>query len=99
MLRTPEITERFKKHFITVDVDFRFSRGYDRAESRPEVKRYNKRQLRPYMVVVNSRGEMVYKHLGGFGSRGEAILFDDFITEKHYRKESFAEYKGARPLP
>jgi len=59
------------------------------------VQRFNPRKWRPVIVFLNSAGEEVARHVGRVNSKKEALLLDRFITEKHYQKMEFQDYKEA----
>ncbi len=92
MLSSSDVVKRYAEEFAIVEIDFRFRRGVDTADNRPEIERYNHKQYRPVMVVLDAGGNKVFKQTGGFNNQMEATLLADYITGKHYREKKWKAY-------
>lgn len=92
MLRSEDIARRYTQEFAIVEVDFPFRRGAVYEEKRKEVGRYNPKQYRPVMVMLDSDGKEVFKGYGGFSNPQEALILADYISGRHYRNVSWKKY-------
>lgn len=84
VLQTPEVKARFAKNYIGVESDFGELKSDDpRWET---VKRHNPKKWRPVMVFLDAQGKEVFRHVRGLKNAKQALLFDKFVSERHYLK-------------
>lgn len=96
VLRKPEVSAKFVKNYVGAHADFTELDLDDNDPRHAMVRRHNPRKLRPVLVFLDAQGKEVARLSGGLKSAEDALLLDRFVSEKHYLKSSFAEFK-ARP--
>jgi len=96
VLKRPEVTARYSKHYLAAHADFG-DLDLDPNESLlAMVKRHNPRKLRPVMVFLDGSGKEVARLTGGLKSADDALLLDRFVSEKHYLKTDFTTFKATQ---
>jgi len=95
VLKTPEVAESFRKHYIAAHADFGELALDDDDPRHAMVGRHNPRKLRPVLLFLDATGKEVMRHVGKVGSPGEALLLDRFVHEKHYLKTDFKAFRAA----
>lgn len=96
VLQQPEVKAKYIKHYIGAHADFG-ELDLDEDDTRHAmVQRHNPRKLRPMLVFLDGRGKEVARFTGRLSSAEEALLLDRFVSEKHYRKSSFADFRAAQ---
>ena len=96
VLRKPEVSAKFIKHYVGAHADFGELEMDDDDPRHAMVKRHNPRKLRPVLVFLDGQGKEVARLTGGLKSADDALLLDRFVTEKHYRKSDFSAFKVAQ---
>ena len=98
VLRKPEISAKFIKHYIGVHADFGELELDDKDPRHAMIQRHNPRKLRPVLVFLDGRGKEVARMTAGLKSVEEALLLDRFVSEKHYQKGDFAAFRKAQKV-
>jgi len=96
VLRKPEVSAKYIKNYVGAHADFG---DLDLDEDDPRhamVQRHNPRKLRPLLVFLDGQGKEVARFTGRLNSAEEALLLDRFVSERHYLKSTFAEFRAAR---
>lgn len=94
VLTSSDIAKRYAQVFSIVEIDFAYRRSAvdEAAARRPEVVRYNPKQFRPVIVILNADGKQVFKSFGGFNNPREAAILAEFIDGSNYRTVGWKEY-------
>jgi hypothetical protein len=95
VLRNPEVSAKYMKHYIGVHADFAELQLDDDDPRHATIQRFNPRKWRPVTVFLDAGGKEVARHVGRINSKEEALLLDRFITEKHYLKTDFKTFRAA----
>ena len=96
MLKKPEVTAQFSKHFLGAHADFGELELDDKDPLHGMVKRHNPQKLRPVIVFLDAMGKEVARHRGKLEAE-DALLLDRYVAEKHYQKGGdFAAFKRSR---
>jgi hypothetical protein len=74
VLKKPEVTARYSKHFLGAHADFSELELDDKDPGHAMVKRHNSSKLRPVLVFLDASGKEVARHR------------DRYVSEKHYLK-------------
>ncbi len=96
VLRKPEVSAKYIRNYVGAHADFG---DLDLDEDDPRhamVQRHNPRKLRPALVFLDRQGKEVARFTGRLNSAEEALLLDRFVSEKHYLKSSFSDFKAAQ---
>jgi hypothetical protein len=94
VLRRPEVSAKYIRNYIGAHADFT-ELDLDADDPRHAmVQRHNPRKLRPVLVFLDAQGKEVARLSGGLRSTQDALLLDRFVSEKHYLKAGFAEFKA-----
>ena len=96
VLRNPEVTEKYSKHYVGAHADFGELELDDGDPRHAMVQRFNSSKLRPVLVFLDSQGKEVARLRGGLKSKEDALLLDRFVSERHYRKMDFSAFKAAQ---
>ena len=96
VLRKPEVSEKYLKHYIGAHADFGELELDDNDPRHAMIQRHNPRKLRPLLVFLDGQGKEVARFTGRLNSAEEALLLDRFVSERHYLKSTFAEFRAAR---
>jgi thioredoxin-related protein len=96
VLRKPEVSAKYIKNYIGAHADFGDLELDDKDPRHAMVQRHNPRKLRPVLVFLDGQGKEVARLTGGLKSAEDALLLDRFVSEKHYRKSSFSDFKAAQ---
>ena len=96
VLRKPEVSARFIKHYVGAHADFGDMELEDNNRLEAMVKRHNPRKLRPVLVFLDGQGQEVARLTGGLKSVDDALLLDRFVSGKHYRKSDFSAFRAAQ---
>ena len=96
VLRKPEVSAKYSKHYIGAHADFGELDLDDADPRHAMVKRHNPRKLRPVLVFLDSQGKEVARLSGGLKSVNDALLLDRFVSEKHYTKTDFSSFRAAQ---
>lgn len=88
LLNGPNLLERYKLHYVVVHIDIRDPR---REEDRKIIAKYKARWA-PTLVFVDHKGKLVARIPKGFNNEKEAVLLDEFVSQRLYRKTDFREY-------
>ena len=96
VLRKPEVSAKFIKNYVGAHADFGELELEDNDQLNAMVKRHNPRKLRPVLVFLDGQGKEVARMTGGLKSAADALLLDRFVSEKHYLKTGFSEFKAAQ---
>jgi hypothetical protein len=96
VLRKPEVSAKFIKHYVGAHADFGELELDDKDPRHAMIQRHNPRKLRPVLVFLDSQGKEVARLTGGLKSAEDALLLDRFVSEKHYRKSDFSSFKAAQ---
>lgn len=89
VLRNPEVSAQYAKHFIGVHADFSELQLDDDDPRHATIQRYNPRKWRPVTVFLDANGKEVARVVGKLKDKADALLLVRFITEKHYLKTEF----------
>ena len=98
MLNSSDIIQQYEKTFTIVEIDFARRQRWgevDERENRPEVARYNREQLRPVIVILNSEGKQILKSFGGFRHPQEALTLGTFVSGKLGLNTTLKEFTAA----
>ncbi len=85
VLKKPEVTARYSKHFLGAHADFSELELDDKDPGHAMVKRHNSSKLRPVLVFLDASGKEVARHRGKL-EFDSALLLDRYVSEKHYLK-------------
>ncbi|MBP7422816.1 MAG: hypothetical protein KA806_05260 [Sulfuritalea sp.] len=97
MLKKPEVTAKYSKHFLGAHADFGELELDDKDPLHAMVKRHNPRKLRPVLVFLDGAGKEVARLTGGLKTVDDALLLDRYVAEKHYLKGGdFSAFKRAQ---
>ncbi len=94
VLRTPEVAAQYKKHFVGAEADFGELQLDDDDPGHAMVKRHNPRKFRPVLVFLDSTGKEVARQVGMLKDKGEALLLQRFVAEKHYLKTDWKTFRA-----
>lgn len=94
VLKRPEVTARYSRHYLAAHADFGELDLDDNDPGHAMVKRHNPRKLRPVLVFLDGSGKEVARLTGGLKSADDALLLDRFVSEKHYLKTDFVTFKS-----
>lgn len=95
VLRTPEVSAKFKSHYIASHADFSDLELDDQHPGHAMVKRYNPRKYRPVMVFLDAEGKEVARNVGMIKDKDEALRLDRFVSEKHYLKTDWKTFRAS----
>ena len=93
VLRIPEVSAKFIKNYVGAHADFGDLQLDDDDPRHAMVKRYNPRKLRPVLVFLDSQGKEVARLTGSLKSKEDALLLNRFVSERHYLKTSFQNFR------
>jgi hypothetical protein len=96
VLRKPEVSAKFIRHYIGAHADFGELELDDKDPRHAMVQRHNPRKLRPVLVFLDGEGTEVTRFSGGLKSAEDALLLDRFVSERHYRTSDFPAFKAAQ---
>jgi thioredoxin-related protein len=97
VLKKPEVTAKYSKHFLGAHADFGELELDDKDPLHAMVKRHNPRKLRPVLVFLDGAGKEVARLTGGLKTVDDALLLDRYVAEKHYLKGGdFSAFKRAQ---
>jgi len=96
VLKDPEVSAKFIKNYIGAHADFGELELDDKDPRHAMVQRHNPRKLRPVLVFLDARGKEVARLSGGLKSAADALLLDRFVSEKHYQKTNFSDFRAAQ---
>ena len=96
VLRKPEVSAKFIKHYVGAHADFGELELDDKDSLHDMVKRHNPKKWRPVLVFLDSQGKEVARMTAGLKSVEEALLLDRFVSGKHYQKGDFAAFRKAQ---
>ena len=96
VLRKPEVSAKFIKHYIGAHADFGELELDDKDPRHAMILRHNPRKLRPVLVFLDGQGKEVARQTGGLRSVEDALLLDRFVSEKHYTRSDFSTFKAAQ---
>ena len=97
VLKKPEVTAQFSKHYLAAHADFGELELDDKDPLHEMVKRHNPRKLRPVLVFLDGSGKEVARLTGGLKTSEDALLLDRYVAEKHYLKGGdFSAFKRAQ---
>jgi thioredoxin-related protein len=96
VLKRPEVTAKYSKHYLAAHADFGELDLDDNDPRHAMVQRHNPRKLRPVLVFLDSQGKEVARLTGGLKSSEDALLLDRFVSERHYLKSDFQGFKAAQ---
>lgn len=96
VLKKPEVTAKYSKHYLVAHADFGELELDDNDPRHAMIKRHNPRKLRPVMVFLDGQGKEVARLTGGLKSVEDALLLDLFVSEKHYLKSDYPAFRAAR---
>jgi hypothetical protein len=99
VLSDPEVSAKYLKHYIGAHADFGELQLDDDDPRHAMVKRFNPRRLRPVLVFLDPQGREVARHVGGLKTKEEALLLDRYVSERHYLKTNFADFRAAGGKP
>ena len=94
VLRTPEVAAQYKKHFVGAEADFGELQLDDDDPGHAMVKRHNPRKFRPVLVFLDSTSKEVARQVGMLKDKGEALLLQRFVAEKHYLKTDWKTFRA-----
>ena len=95
VLRKPEVSAQYGKHFIGAQTDFSDHELDDKDPGHGMVARHNPRKLRPVLVFLDSQGKEVTRHTGKLTDSNDALLLARFVAEKHYLKMGWQNFRTA----
>lgn len=96
VLKKPEVTAKYSKHFLGAHADFAELELDDKDPGHAMVKRHNPQQLRPVLVFLDASGKEVARFRGKL-EVNSALLLDRYVSEKHYLKGGdFAAFRKAQ---
>ncbi len=97
VLKKPEVSAKFSKHFLGAHADFGELELDDKDPRHAMVTRYNSRKLRPVLVFLDGSGKEVARLTGGLKTVEDALLLDRYVAEKHYLKGGdFASFRKSQ---
>jgi thioredoxin-related protein len=97
VLKKPEVTAQFSKHYLAAHADFGELELDDKDPLHEMVKRHNPRKLRPVLVFLDGAGKEVARLTGGLKTVEDALLLDRYVAEKAYLKGGdFAAFRKAQ---
>jgi len=97
VLKKPEVTAKYSRHFLGAHADFGELELDDKDPLHAMVKRHNPRKLRPVLVFLDGTGKEVARLTGGLKTIDDALLLDRYVAEKHYLKGGdFSAFKRAQ---
>jgi hypothetical protein len=96
VLRKPEVSAKYIKHYVGAHADFSELELDDQDPLHDMIKRHNPRKWRPVLVFLDGQGKEVARTSAGLKSVEEALLLDRFVSEKHYQKGDFTAFKKAQ---
>src|SRR4051812_26459519 len=91
VLTGSDILARYKPNYAVVDIDIR---NPGNPESRKVVRALEVRWA-PTLVFIDSNGKIVLRLPGGLNNEKEAILLNEFVSQKLYLKTYFHDYVKA----
>jgi len=97
VLKKPEVTAKYSRHFLGAHADFSELELDDKDPLHAMVKRHNPQKLRPVIVFLDGNGKEVARNRGRLEVE-DALLLDRYVAEKHYLKGGdFAAFRRSRP--
>ena len=96
VLRKPEVSAKYIKHYVGAHADFSELELDDQDPRHAMIQRQNPKKWRPVLVFLDGQGKEVARFTAGLKSVDEALLLDRFVSEKHYQKCDFAAFKKAQ---
>jgi len=94
VLRTPEVAAQYKKHFVGAETDFGELQLDDDDPGHAMVKRHNPRKFRPVLVFLDGTGKEVARQVGMIKDKGDALLLQRFVAEKHYLRTDWKKFRA-----
>lgn len=96
VLKKPEVTAAYSRHFIGAHADFGELDLDDKDPRHEMVKRHNPQKLRPVIVFLDAGGKEVARNRGKL-EVADALLLDRYVAEKHYLRSDFKAFKASVP--
>lgn len=95
VLRNPEVSAKYSKHFVGVHADFSELELDDHDSRHATVARHNPRKWRPVLVFLDGTGKEVARHVGKLNDKADALLLARYVAEKHYLKTEWKVFRVA----
>ena len=93
VLRKPEVSKEYSKHFIGAQADFSDLELDEKDPGHGMVVRHNAKKRRPVIVFLDHTGKEVARQSGKLIDEKDALLLARFVAEKHYLRTDWPSFR------